>query len=70
MSLVPRPASQEFGVIVARCAECGASGVVGTDLGARDYEKGEFVVPRAVCLSHLAADDAAAAAARGDAARP
>jgi hypothetical protein len=44
--------SREYGVIVARCGECGTRGIVGVELGVRDYEKGTFRVPRAVCLAH------------------
>jgi hypothetical protein len=44
--------SREFGVIVARCGECGTRGIVGVELGVRDYERGTFHVPRAVCLAH------------------
>jgi hypothetical protein len=44
--------SREYGVIVARCGECGTRGIVGVELGVRDYEKGTFRVPRAVCLVH------------------
>jgi hypothetical protein len=44
--------SREFGVVVARCVECGNRGILGVDLGTRDYVKGSFSVPRAICLSH------------------
>jgi hypothetical protein len=48
--------SREFGVIVARCGECGTRGIVGVELGVRDYQRGTFLVPRAVCLDHPDAD--------------
>lgn len=52
------PLTREFGLVVARCAECPAQGIVGTDLVTREYDRGHVAVPRAVCRLHVEANAA------------